>query len=525
MTLKLLIYMSLIIWHVNSQRSQTPIMYQQNVPDIYNSGQIFFENSHYLHPQINSGYTINSHDNKFSREYDKNTRQILVDNRFEPNNKVSYGQKQIQTQQPIYQHTVQPDQKIYNEDNIHSDGTRTTIAQTTIDEDISSKLRESDTGKLSQNTNFDNKTFAITSFGLKLLKGMSRDPGNILASPYSIAMLLALIQQGAFGETQNEITKVLQLMPESSAELFKGLTNAVQKRKSHNILKIASNVVLADSFSVDPKFKSIAIHNFESEVTNANFNKPLEVSQMINNWVAAKTNNKILNLLAPDALQLDTLAVLVNAIYFKGIWDTKFRIELTKPKTFYLSNGSRKVVPFMHARRMFQTDIDPEINSQVLLIPFEKAQYSMMIILPFEGVNALDVLSSLTEQKLYAYQTFTAKEVQLDIPRFTVKSERNIFDLLNFIGIWRIFSNEANLTGIGTYQGITPRISTAVHNAVLSIDEQGGSAAAATAFSVVALSNDDSAITFRVNRPFLIVLWDSQLNVPLFMGKIEDPTS
>ncbi|CAG4955300.1 unnamed protein product [Parnassius apollo] len=384
MTLKLLIYMSLIIRHVNSQRSQTPIMYQQNVPDIYNSGQIFFENSHYIHPQINLGYTIDSHD-KFSREYDKNTRQILVDNRFEPNNKESYGQPQIQTQQTIYQHTVQPDQKIYSEDNIHSDGTRTTIAETIIDEDISSKFGKGDTGKLSQNTNFNNKTFAITSFGLKLLKGMSRDPGNILASPYSIAMLLALIQQ--------------------------------------------------------------------------------------------------------DTLQLDTLAVLVNAIYFKGIWETKFRTELTKPKTFYLSNGSRKVVPFMHARRMFQTDIDPEINSKVLLIPFEKAQYSMMIILPFEGVNALDVLSSLTEQKLYAYQTFTAKEVQLEI--------------LNFVS----------------------NFSKGVHNAVLSIDEQGGSAAAATAFSVVALSNDDSAITFRVIRPFLIVLWDSQLNVPLFMGKIEDPTS
>ncbi|CAK1593806.1 unnamed protein product [Parnassius mnemosyne] len=489
--------MSLIIWNVNSQRSQNPIMYQQNIPDFY-MGQTFIENSHHLHPQINSDYNINPRHNMFSRGYDKSTGQILVENRFVPDNKVSYSQTEIQAIQPIHYHTVQPDQQIYSEGNEHS--------------------------KMSQNINFDNNTFAITSFGLKLLKGMSRDPGNILASPYSIAMLLALIQQGAFGETQNEITKVLQLMPESSAELFRDLTNAVKKRKSHNIWKIASNVVLADTFSVDSRFKSIAIHNFESDVTNINFNNPLEASQMINNWVAAKTNNKILNLLAPDALQLDTLAVLVNAIYFKGIWETKFRTELTKPKTFNLSNGSKKVVPFMHARRMFRTDIDSDIHSQVLLIPFEKAQYSMMIILPFEGINALDVLSSLTEQKLYAYQKFTAKEVQLEIPRFTVKSERNIFDLLNFLGIWRIFSNEANLTGIGTYQGITPRISTAVHNAVLSIDEQGGSAAAATAFSVVALSNDDSAITFHVNRPFLIVLWDNQLNVPLFMGKIEDPT-
>lgn len=87
-----------------------------------------------------------------------------------------------------------------------------------------------------------------------------------------------------------------------------------------------------------------------------------------------------------------------------------------------------------------------------------------------------------------------------------------------------MFSNRAELFGLGTFREFSPQVSSAVHSAVLSIDEKGGSAAAATSFGVVALSFDDPAVVFKANRPFLAVLWDTALSLPLFMAKIEDPT-
>lgn len=92
------------------------------------------------------------------------------------------------------------------------------------------------------------------------------------------------------------------------------------------------------------------------------------------------------------------------------------------------------------------------------------------------------------------------------------------------MGISKIFGN-AELSNIGTYQETkSPQVSEAVHSAALTIDEEGGSASAATAFSVVALSNDSPSVVFKANRPFLAVLWDGKTKLPLFIAKIEDPT-
>lgn len=93
------------------------------------------------------------------------------------------------------------------------------------------------------------------------------------------------------------------------------------------------------------------------------------------------------------------------------------------------------------------------------------------------------------------------------------------------MGISKLFT-DSELSNIGTLldNNRSPQVSAAVHSAAITIDEEGGSAAAATAFAVVTLSNDDPSVVFRANRPFIAVLWDGIANLPLFTVKIEDPT-
>lgn len=92
------------------------------------------------------------------------------------------------------------------------------------------------------------------------------------------------------------------------------------------------------------------------------------------------------------------------------------------------------------------------------------------------------------------------------------------------MGITDVFGQKSELSGVGTYRTYSPQVSAALHTAMLSIDEEGGSAAAATAFAVVALSYSDPTVVFKADRPFLAILWDNQLSLPLFMARIEDPT-
>ncbi|XP_049886131.1 antichymotrypsin-2-like [Pectinophora gossypiella] len=369
-----------------------------------------------------------------------------------------------------------------------------------------------------------NVSLAISNFGINLLKNINRRGGNVVISPFSISELLALLQQGASGVTQQQISEALRMTPQLSMEAFRQYNNNFQKRgSSHNTLRVANNVYVADVFDLNPAFKRVATQSFGSEVTPTKFSKTQQAIQQINGWVAQKTNNKITDLLSEDAVGDNTQLVMVNAVYFKGIWAVKFKPESTLPRDFYVNEVSKKTIPFMRIRKIFQAGTDPTNNAQVIILPFENEQYSLMVVLP-SPVSSLEALvSKLTDAQLASYHSFSPKEIDLEIPKFTAKSDTDLNPIFRKMGITNVFSQQSELSGLGTYRAYPPQLSSALHTAMLSIDEEGGSAAAATSFAVVALSYDDQAILYRFNRPFLAVLWDNESAVPLFMARIEDP--
>lgn len=371
----------------------------------------------------------------------------------------------------------------------------------------------------------DSIDYAITHFGINIFKQItSSQPGNMVVSPFSITTLLALLQQGATGSTLDQISAALHLAPLKTSEVFRNVMENVQKRQSQNILKTLNNIFVAETFNLNRDFERTAKSDFGSDVTLMNFGRPDVAIQRINNWVGAMTNGKIENLLSQDAISQSSQLVLVNVVYFKGLWQIPFRTESTVPQPFLLKGGIEKTARFMRTRRYFRTGLDPITNAKVISLPFEKDQYSLLVVLPHEQSDIDTLISRLTVEQLIAYQNFTAMDVELELPKFTVKGDTDLVPVFNRMGISNMFSNRAELFGLGTFREFSPQVSSAVHSAVLSIDEKGGSAAAATSFGVVALSFDDPAVVFKANRPFLAVLWDTALSLPLFMAKIEDPT-
>lgn len=365
--------------------------------------------------------------------------------------------------------------------------------------------------------------FSVTKFGINLLKNLDTSvTGNVIVSPYSITSLLSLLQQGSTGDTQEQLTTALNMNPAASAAEYSAISNDFKARFSGNILKTANSVFVGPNFYLNPKFKKVAQETFASDVIPASFGSPALAAEEINDWVSSKTNKKITKLFSPDSLDPTTQMVLVNAIYFKGIWEVPFRVESTVSKDFHLRNGHVKPAQFMRMRRGLKAGVDPATNAKVVILPFEHNQYSMMVILPPQGVTNL--LNTLTDDRLVSYLTFPVVETELELPKFTIRGEMDLQIALRNLGITKIFGPYAGLGGLGTYQSNPPQISSAVHSAVLSIDEQGASAAAATAFGAVALSYDEPAMFFRADRPFVVVLLDTASSVPLFMAKIENPS-
>lgn len=378
--------------------------------------------------------------------------------------------------------------------------------------------------KVEINDNFQNVPNTVTNFGINLFKQVNQlELGNTVISPYSITMLLALLQQGAKETTLEQITAALQLSSNKSAEIYGRITEDVEKRSSRNILKVANNIFVADSFNINSGFQRIAISNFKSDVKPLSFVRPELAAQIINSWIASKTDNKIEKLLSSDSVSENTQMVLVNAVYFKGLWQIPFRPEITLPRPFEVARGVTKTAAFMRTRRYFRTGVDSYTGAKVIILPFEFDEYSLMVILPSHLSDVNKELSTMNVSQLASYHNFTAKDVELEIPKFTVKEDTDLAPVFKNLGIKNIFGQRSELYGLGTYRTSSPQVSSALHSAVLSIDEHGGSAAAATAFTVVALSYDEPSVKFIANRPFIAILWDSRTSLPLFMAKVVDP--
>lgn len=367
--------------------------------------------------------------------------------------------------------------------------------------------------------------YSVTNFGVNMLKAIDGvHPGNVVISPFSVTTLLGLLQQGAVGQTQAQITNALQMSPETTAPAYTKVSEDIQARNSRNILKVASNLFVSEDFAISQEFRKVGLESFNSDVTTLSFQRSAEAARQINSWVASRTDHRIEQLIAPDAVDYTTQMVLVNAIYFKGLWEVPFRSELTHPKEFELSNGQRKTAQFMRIRKLFKTGMDKTTSAKVIVLPFERDEYHLMVILPSQLVGMKNTLASLSDARLLSYLSFRAMDTELELPKFTIRADTDLSVILKQMGVTDMFRRDySDLSGVGAYGAHSPHVSSAVHSAVLSIDEKGGSAAAATAFAAVALSYDNPSVEFRVNRPFIAVLWDTKSSLPLFMAKIEDP--
>ncbi|KAJ0172283.1 hypothetical protein K1T71_012256 [Dendrolimus kikuchii] len=367
---------------------------------------------------------------------------------------------------------------------------------------------------------------SVTHFGINLLKVLGDfNDGNTVISPLSISTCLALLQQGARGTTESQISNTLQLSPESSRIAYRSLTDEIKRRSFNNILRTANNIFVAKNFELNGDFSRIAQTEFGSVVSTLDYSQPIQAADEINKWVDAQTNHKITKLVSPEHVGPNTQMSVVNAVYFKGMWDITFNEAKTKLREFHLSNGQNKTVPFMRSRRYLRGGKDRESNATIINIPFKGDEYSLMWILPSKQSNLNDLIKALTAKQLLAYREFPSLEVDVEVPRFTIKTDSNLIPALRKMGISDLFGPYADLSRLGANKldTLPLSVSSAVHSAVLSIDEHGGSAAGATSFGVVALSYD-SPPKFKADKPFLVMLWDNQLDTPLFMAKILEPS-
>jgi len=366
------------------------------------------------------------------------------------------------------------------------------------------------------------------AFAIDLYQKLRASEGNIFFSPYSISTALAMTYAGARGNTEKEMTKTLRFSLDQ-ANLHPAFAN-IESRL--NKLQKAGNVKLSVANSLWPQqdyrflneYLSLIKKHYGVSITPVDYKHAREAARkMINKWVEDKTQDKIKNLIQPGILDALTRLVLVNAIYFKGNWESQFKTSRTKDAPFYLSPNNSVQAPIMTQKQKFRYG---EIETlQVLELPYVGDELSMIVLLPQKADGLRQLESSLTVENLKRWKRRLGKrEVLVFLPKFKMTSMFRLDKTLVSMGMVDAFNDsKANFAGMdGRPDWLY--IGAVLHKAFVDVNEEGTEAAAATAVVMKARGIRALPPTFRADHPFVFLIHENRTGSILFMGRVTDPT-
>jgi len=369
-----------------------------------------------------------------------------------------------------------------------------------------------------------------TGFAVDLYGKLRPREGNVFFSPYSISTALAMTYGGARGETAGQMAQTLDfnLLADKLPPVFAALEanlDTVQKKGQIN-LAVANSLWPQKDFSFLTDYLSLCQQDYGTTITPVDYKGNTEAARKtINDWVEARTNRKIVELLKPRIVDGSTRLVLVNAIYFKGNWVSQFETNLTVNQPFRVSSDKTLDAPLMRQIHDFPYAEFPDL--QVLELPYAGDDLSMLVLLPrkVDGLGNLE--ARLTEENLAAWTAnLESKKVQVFLPKFKSTSEFSLAETLKSLGM-----TDAFIYGQADFSGMDGRkdlfIGAVVHKAFVEVNEEGTEAAAATAVLMGfggAPTNPRPIPVVRADHPFLFLIRDNRSGSVLFLGRVMDPT-
>jgi len=373
-----------------------------------------------------------------------------------------------------------------------------------------------------------NNAFAIDLFA----QLASNDSDNLFFSPYSITTALAMMYNGARGQTATQMSQVLNftLGYDQLNAAFAALSDELDSSAKINgsrvyDLALANALWTQKDFPLSSTFVQTLTKNFGAELQRANFKtNSNRAVQTINSWVAQRTGDEIQDLIAPGDLTPNTRLVLVNAIYFKGNWASAFDPSSTQQEPFQLDDQSDVAVAMMNQEETLSYMGNDQL--QIAEFPYVGNKLSMVILLPtsVDGLAALEDRLTAAQLDQWLGQMSNSK-LDVYLPKFQVESQFDLPGTLSAMGMPLAFSGQADFSGISTAAPL--QISHVIHKAFVDVSETGTKAAAATAVTVIptiVIGSPPPPIVFRADHPFLFLIRDQTSSTILFMGVVSNPS-
>ncbi|XP_078284318.1 leukocyte elastase inhibitor-like [Rhinoraja longicauda] len=376
--------------------------------------------------------------------------------------------------------------------------------------------------------NAANSQFASDLF-LKLYEEHKTE--NIFLSPLSVSVALAMVYLGAKNNTAVEMAKVLHFGTVHDVHAkFKELMDNINKPDAPYTLKLANRIYGEETYNILRKFQSSSLKYYGAELAPVGFiRQPEAARKEINTFVENKTEDKIQKLIPADAITPQTILILVNAIYFKGKWESKFDEKDTYVAPFKLNKKESKSINMMRQEAHFKFEHIEELGASVLELPYEENELSMIILLPDDindSTTGLEQLEQALENnsllKWISLENMAKRKVKVHLPRFKLEDQFQLEQILPAMGMRDAFySSGADFTGMSEKRDLW--LSKVIHKSFVEVNEEGTEAAAATAITMVRRAAIQATPTFVADHPFLFFIKHNKTQSILFMGQYTTP--
>ncbi|XP_047449941.1 glia-derived nexin [Mugil cephalus] len=347
---------------------------------------------------------------------------------------------------------------------------------------------------------------------------------NVVLSPHGVASILGMLLPGANGETRKQVLNGLRYKKNGPYKMLRKLHKNLTTKSNQDVVLIANGMFSQKGFPMEESFVKTNNDNFQCEMRGLDFSNPNAAADEINKWVNNKTKGHIPSLIKADMLDSAlTRLVVVNSIYFKGLWKSRFQPENTKMRPFTGGDGNVYKVPMMSQLSIFNIGIatTPQgLKYKVIELPYHGNVISMLIVVPVEEETPLSTLiPHISTATVKSWTTLMhSRKVRLFIPKFTADAEVDLKAPLSALGITDMFDQAKadfrHLSSEPVY------VSKALQKAKIIVNEDGTKAAAATTAILLARS---SPPWVSVDRPFLFLIRHNTTGTILFMGQINQP--
>jgi len=364
-------------------------------------------------------------------------------------------------------------------------------------------------------------------FALSLLRRLGPSSPNLVMSPSSLATLLAMVEPGAAGPTQDGIAQTLQSAGLSASDQAGGwgaldATIAGQVSADQIVLDTANQAWFQTGLPVRPSYVGLLGADFHTGVHETDIEgDPAAAAHTINAWVGSHTGGHINQLVTPVELA-DVVALLVDAVYMKASWANRFDAAETAPAPFHVAPTMTVHVPTMEGSFEAPASVSSSLDAAEL--GYQGDDLSALVLMPPVGQLAAFERELTPAGLALIVGGLRPQPVNVRMPRFSVGSALSLKHVLSAMGMSQAFTNGADFSNLSPQP---LQLSFVVQDAQMKVNENGTEASAASAAGVTptAVRRPRPELNLVFDHPFLFLVRDNSTGLIIFATQVDNPAT